>query len=128
MLITCVAYQDGKKLAEITKREIHEYLNRPNCFVWVALRDASDEELLEMQEEFGLHDLAVEDARHGHERPKIEEYRDPLVAGLHVVEKEGDELRVGELDIFVGRNYVLSVRSRAERGFADVRARCENEP
>jgi magnesium transporter len=128
MLVTCVAYQDGKKLAEITKREIHEYLHRPNCFVWVALRDAGDEELLEMQEEFGLHDLAVEDARHGHERPKIEEYGDSLFAVLHVVEKEGDELRVGELDIFVGRNYVLSVRSRVERGFADVRARCENEP
>src|SRR5262245_20947307 len=64
MLVNCVAYQDGKKLGEITKREIHEYLSRPNCFVWVALRDAGDEELREMQEEFGLHDLAVEDARH----------------------------------------------------------------
>ena len=128
MLVTCAVYQDGKKLAEITKREIHEYLHRPNCFVWVALRDAGDEELLEMQEEFGLHDLAVEDARHGHERPKIEEYGDSLFAVLHIVEKAGDDLSVGELDIFVGRNYVLSVRNRAERGFADVRARCENEP
>jgi magnesium transporter len=50
MLVTCAAYQDGKKLAELTKREIHEYLHRPNCFVWVALRDADDEELHEMQE------------------------------------------------------------------------------
>ena len=128
MLVTCAAYQDGKKLAEITKREIHEYLHRPNCFVWVALRDAGDEELLEMQEEFGLPDLAVEGVRHGHERPKIEEYGDSLFAVLHIVEKAGDELSVGELDIFVGRNYVLLVRNRAERGFADVRARCENEP
>ena len=128
MLVTCAVYQDGKKLAEITKREIHEYLHRPNCFVWVALRDAGDEELLEMQEEFGLHDLAVEDARHGHERPKIEEYGDSLFAVLHIVEKAGDELSVGELDIFVGRNYVLSVRNRADRGFLDVRTRCENEP
>src|SRR5215813_557059 len=96
MLVTCAVYQDGKKLAEITEREIHEYLHRPNCFVWVALRDAGDEELLEMQEEFGLHDLAVEDARHGHERPKIEEYGDSLFAVLHIVEKAGDELRVGE--------------------------------
>jgi magnesium transporter len=94
----------------------------------VALRDASDEDLYEMQEEFGLHDLAVEDARHGHERPKIEEYGDSLFAVLHMIEKAGDELRVGEVDIFAGRNYVLSVRSRSERGFADVRARCEDEP
>jgi magnesium transporter len=128
MLVNCVAYQEGKKLTEITKQEIHDYLSRPNCFVWVALRDASGEELNEMQREFGLHDLAVEDARHGHERPKIEEYGDSLFAVLHMIEKAGDELRVGEVDIFAGRNYVLSVRSRAERGFADVRARCEHEP
>ena len=72
MLINCVAYQEGRKLADIDKREISDYLARPGCFVWVALRDATDEELVEMQEEFDLHALAVEDARHGHQRPKIE--------------------------------------------------------
>jgi magnesium transporter len=128
MLVNCVAYQDGKRLAEITPREIHEYVSRPDCFVWVALRDATDAELVEMQKEFGLHELAVEDARHGHQRPKIEEYGDSLFAVIHTVEPDGDDLRVGELDIFVGRNYILSARNHSERGFADVRARCEREP
>jgi magnesium transporter len=128
MLINCVAYQDGKRLAEITPREIHEYLSRPDCFVWVALLDATDAELVEMQEEFALHPLAVEDAHHGHQRPKLDEYGDSLFAVIHTVEPDGDDLRVGEMDIFVGRNYVLSVRNRSERGFADVRARCEREP
>ena len=128
MLINCVAYQDGKRLSEISPREIHDHLSRPDCFVWVALRDATDAELAEMQEEFDLHPLAVEDAHHGHQRPKIDEYGDSLFAVIHTVEPDGDDLRVGEMDVFVGRNYVLSVRSHSERGFADVRARCEREP
>ena len=128
MLVNCVAYQDGKRLAEITPREIHDYVHRPDCFVWVALRDATDVELAEMQEEFDLHPLAVEDARHGHQRPKVEEYGDSLFVVLQTIEPDGDDLRVGEVDIFVGPNYVLSVRHRSERGFADVRARCEREP
>jgi len=81
-----------------------------------------------MQEEFGLPGLAVEDARHGHQRPKIEEYGDSLFAVLHAVEMRAEELHVGEIDIFVGPNYVLSVRRDTERGFADVRARSESEP
>jgi len=128
MLVNCVAYQDGRKLAEITQREIRSYVSRPDCFVWVALRDADAVELAEMQEEFDLHELAVEDSRHGHQRPKIEEYGDSVFAVLHTVEVAGDELKVGEVDVFVGRNYVLSVRNHSERGLQEVRARCEREP
>jgi magnesium transporter len=129
MLINCVAYQDGQKLADIDKRQISDYLKRPGCFVWVALADPTQEELAEMQEEFDLHELAVEDARHGHQRPKIEEYGDSLFVVLHTVEfTPTDEIKIGEIDIFVGRNYVLSVRSRTERGFKEVRARAERDP
>lgn len=128
MLISCVVYQDGKKLAEIDKRDISDYVDRPGCFVWVALRDADPAELDEMQEEFGLHPLAVEDARNGHQRPKIEEYGDSLFVVLNTVELIDGELNVGELDVFVGRSYVLSVRSRTEKGFHDVRERAEREP
>ena len=128
MLINCVAYQDGKKLAEIPVEDISTYVSRPDCFVWVALKDAEPAELEKMKEEFDLHELAVEDARHGHQRPKIEEYGDSLFAVLNTVELDGHELRVGEVDVFVGRNYVLSVRNRTTKGFQDVRARCEREP
>ena len=128
MLINCVAYQDGKKLADITRVEIRSYVSRPECFVWVALADPDTEELAAMQAEFGLHALAVEDARHGHQRPKIEEYGDSLFCVLQTIEIAEGELNAGEMDIFVGENYVLSVRSRTEHGFTDVRARCEREP
>jgi magnesium transporter len=128
MLVSCVAYQAGRKLADIPPDEIGSYLARPECFVWVGLKDPGPGELAAMQHEFDLHELAVEDARHGHQRPKVEEYGDSIFAVLHMIEIENGELNEGEVDIFVGPNYVLSVRSRAKKGFIDVRSRCEREP
>lgn len=133
MLITCVAYQNGRKLADIPIADISEYVSRPDCFVWVALFEPSMEELDEMASEFGLHELAVDDARHGHQRPKIEEYGDSLFAVLHTIEREKsaegkDEFVTGEVDVFVGPNYVLTVRHHTHVGFAAVRARSEREP
>jgi magnesium Mg(2+) and cobalt Co(2+) transport protein (corA) len=128
MLINCVAYQAGKKLSDIPVQDISNYINREDCFVWVALKDAEPEELAQMQEEFSLHDLAVEDARHGHQRPKIEEYGDSLFVVLHTVEIVDGEPLLGEVAIFVEKNYVLSVRNRSQQGFLGVRARCEREP
>ncbi len=128
MLVNCVVYQNGRKLADIQKREIKSYLGRPDCFVWVALRNTDAAELAEMQDEFDLHELAVEDAAHGNQRPKIEEYGDSLFTVLHTVEVAGEDLNVGEIDVYVGPNFVLSARQKAERGLQDVRARCEREP
>ena len=128
MLINCAAYQNGKKLADIPIEQIHLFVSRPDCFVWVALKDPEAAELELMQAEFGLHDLAVEDAHKGHQRPKIEEYGQSLFVVLHMVEDGSDELSVGEVCIFVGNNYVLSVRQRAKQGLVEVRKRCEEEP
>jgi magnesium transporter len=128
MIVNCVAYQEGTKLSDIPKEAISEYVKRPDCFVWVALKDPTQAELEEMRDEFGLHELAVEDARHGHQRPKIEEYGNSLFAVVQTIEIKEDELQVGELDIFVGPNYILSVRLHSDRGFSEVRARCEREP
>lgn len=128
MLINCVAYRNGVKLADLAVEEISDYLGRKDCFVWVALRDTTDAELETMQKEFGLHDLAVEDARHGHQRPKIEEYGDTLFMVMHVVESDQSGLTVGEINIFVERNFILSIRNRTKQGFLGVRERCVREP
>jgi magnesium transporter len=128
MLVNCCAYQNGTKLGDIPKEAISEYVKRPDCFVWVALKEPTEEELEQMAQEFDLHPLAVEDARHGHQRPKIEEYGNSLFAVLHVIELKGDEIVVGEIDIFVGKNYILTVRHHTEHGFIEVRARAESEP
>ena len=73
MLVNCVAYKQGRKLADIALRDVQQYMSQPGCFVWVALRDPEPAELEVLQEEFGLHKLAIEDASGGHQRPKMEE-------------------------------------------------------
>lgn len=128
MLVNCAAYREGRRVADIAVSEIRTYLRDPGGFVWVAVRDPEPAELSQLQEEFALHELAVEDARHGHQRPKVEEYGSSLFVVLHLVEPRGDELTIAEIAIFVGPQYIVSVRSNAEVGFADVRRRCEHEP
>ena len=138
VLINCVVYQEGKKLADIPVQEIRHHLDRPGCFVWVALRDATEPELRQMQQEFSLHELAVEDALHGHQRPKIEEYGAMVFVVMHLLEMPSDSapiaekategIAIGEVAIFVGANFVLSVRNRSSQNFLGVRARCEHEP
>ena len=128
MLINCVAYQEGKKLSDISVEAISDYIVLPDTFVWVALREPEREELAVMKDEFGLHELAVEDAQRGNQRPKIEEYGDSLFVVVRTVELDGMELNEGELDIFVAADYVLSVRNNVNRGFLGVRARAEREP
>jgi magnesium transporter len=128
MVVNCVAYEHGKRVADIPLSDIRKYLARPDCFVWVALKDPEPKELASLQEEFDLHELAIEDAQHGHQRPKIEEYGPSLFVVLHMVEPAGADLQTGEVAIFIGPQYVISVRRDAQLGFAEVRRRCEQEP
>src|SRR5688572_10397101 len=109
MLVNCVAYRDGQKLADISVGEIRAYTSQPGCFVWVGLKDPDSSELDALQGEFGLHELAVEDARQGHQRPKIEEYRNSLFVVMHTVESAQEALTTGEIAVFVGPNYILTV-------------------
>ena len=69
MLVNCVVYEQGERLADIPVSAISDHLGRPGCFVWIALKDPEPGELEALQEEFGLHELAIEDAQHGHQRP-----------------------------------------------------------
>lgn len=128
MLINCIAYENGRRVARLEPSEISDWLKRPSGFVWVALKDAGADELALMQQEFDLHPLAVEDARNGHQRPKLEEYGDTLFCVAHLLEGDGDDLRVGEVAVFVHQDFVLSVRSRSSIDFRGVRERCEREP
>lgn len=128
MIINCVAYTHGQKLSDIPLTEVHSHLKNPEYFVWVAVKDPEPEELALLKEEFGLHELAVEDAQNGHQRPKIDEYGSSLFVVMHLIEQAGSELNTGQLSIFVGPQYIVSVRRGIQGGFSDVRRRCEQEP
>jgi magnesium transporter len=129
MLINCVLYQEGKKIRDIPMEDNARWQGgSDDGFVWVALKDPTTAELDTVQRQFGLHELAVEDARQGHQRPKIEEYGDSLFFVIPLIEMRDGELTSGEVDVFVGPHYVVSVRSRSEQSFLGVRARAEREP
>ncbi len=128
MVVNCVAYADGRRLREIEIDEISEILAQQQAFVWIGLHDPTEALMRKVQEEFGLHDLAVEDAHHAHQRPKFEIYGDCLFVVLHTAQLIDDEVHFGETNIFVGPRYVVSVRHGASASYAPVRARCENAP
>lgn len=128
MIINCVAYTHGQKLSDIPLTEVHSHLKNPEYFVWVAVKDPEADELALLKEEFGLHELAIEDAQNGHQRPKIDEYGSSLFIVMHLIEPNGTELNTGQLSIFVGPQYIVSVRRGIQGGFSDVRRRCEQEP
>lgn len=129
MLINCATYRDGHKERDTDLSGIGAVVQQPDSFVWVALEDATQDELSILQREFNLPALAVEDALHGHQRSKIEEYPDCLFVVVHMIEvDEFGELQFGELAIFAGNNYVLSARRNSRTGFLGVRARAEREP
>ncbi|MEY4548863.1 MAG: magnesium/cobalt transporter CorA, partial [Pseudomonadota bacterium] len=116
MLINCVLYQEGKKIRDIPMDENSCWsAEQDDTFVWVALKDPTPEELAIVQRQFGLHELAVEDALQGHQRPKIQEYGDSLFFVVPMVDLVHRELLMGEVDIFVGPHYVVSVRNRSEQ-------------
>ncbi|MBT9457739.1 MAG: magnesium and cobalt transport protein CorA [Burkholderiaceae bacterium] len=128
MLINCAVYQQGVKLADVAPEDAGGYLDRPDTFVWVALRDATAEELEPYRRQFNLHALAVEDASHGHQRPKVEEYGEELFVVMHLIDWVDGEMSLGEVAVFVGPHYVLSVRNGSKLHFLGVRERCEREP
>jgi magnesium transporter len=128
MIVNCVAYEHGRRIADISLEDLPAFPMRPGVFVWVALKDPTPAELQVVEEKFGLHELAVEDAQHGHQRPKLEEYGSSLFIVLNPIELVENELHSGEVAIFLGPGYIVSARRDAQHGFTDVRRRCEQEP
>jgi len=77
-IINSAAYSQGRRIADVELKEVHEFLKEVNQFVWIGLHEPSEEILSQVQHEFGLHDLAVEDAHNAHQRPKVELYGDSI--------------------------------------------------
>lgn len=127
-VVNCSAYRHGAKLRDLTIDEISDVLQDPEAFVWVGLYEPDQDLLRKLQEEFGLHELAIEDASNAHQRPKLEEYGDSLFLVLHTAMLEGTAIAVGETHIFVGRQFVVTVRHGRSDSFAGVRARVEGLP
>jgi len=127
-VMRCVAYQNGVSIGDVRIEDISEVLQREHAFVWLGLREANGELLAKIQEEFGLHDLAIEDACAAHQRPKIEEYGDSLFIVLHTAHLAEEQVEFGETHIFLGPRFLVTVRHGASRSHNKVRERCEAMP
>jgi len=129
-LVNSVAYADGLRVGDVAIPDISEVLKEPGRFVWVGLHEPDDEMLAEIQQEFSLHDLAVEDAARAHQRPKLERYGDSIFVVLRTAHTDASTSGIdfGETHLFVGANYVVSVRHGGTLPFAEVVARCEANP
>lgn len=128
MVVNCVSYgADGKRLGAISLDAISDVLKERGGFVWLGLHEPSEELLSKLQEEFDLHDLAIEDAHNAHQRPKIEVYGESLFIALHTAQISNGRIEFGETHIFIGKSYLVTVRHGASLSYSPARARCERE-
>lgn len=128
-VVNCVRYgRDGAR-RDITLDEISDVLAVDDgSFVWVGLYEPEESLLDKLQEEFDLHDLAIEDAHHAHQRPKIEAYGNSLFIAVHTAQAMEGKVSFGETHLFVGQRYLVTVRHGTSLSYNAVRARCEREP
>src|SRR6187431_1020198 len=110
MVVNLVAYRKGQRLPPITLDQISEVLERPDTFVWMGLHEPDEALLGKLQEEFGLHDLAIEDAQNAHQRPKIDVYGDSLFVVLRTAHEVNRHCEFGETHAFLGRRYLVTIR------------------
>ena len=127
-VIACAAYNRDGARRDICLDAISDVLAVDDGgFVWVGLYEPDEDVLGKLQEEFGLHDLAVEDAHHAHQRPKVESYGNSLFIAIHTAQTVDGQMRFGETHLFVGPRYLVTVRHGASTSYAPARERIERE-
>jgi magnesium transporter len=131
-MVDSAIYADGVRVASPTSlAETYAALDRtPGGVAWIGLYRPSEQELLSLSEEFNLHPLAIEDAIVAHQRPKLERYDTVLFVVLKAANylDVPEEVDFGELHLFVGRNFVITVRHSESPDLSHVRQRMESEP
>jgi magnesium transporter len=135
VVVDCAVYVDGRRQEPVAPEDALQSATAQGGFVWLGLYEPTEEELTAISERYGLHPLAVEDAVYAHQRPKLEHYDDALFMVLKTaryVEHEqltatSEVVDTGEVMVFVGANYVITVRHGEHTGLTDLRARLEEQ-
>jgi len=129
MVVNCIAYhRDGHRIGDISIDAISDVLADPDTFVWVGLHEPDEALLDKLQEEFDLHDLAIEDAHNAHQRTKLESYGDSLFLVVQTAQLITGRLAFGETHIFLGARYLVTIRHGASLSYAPARRTCEQTP
>jgi magnesium transporter len=127
-VVAAGVYVDGRRVANIAIDEASSWRSKPGHVVWIGLHEPDLALLTRVQRQFDLHDLAIEDANHAHQRPKIEQYGDALFIVARTAQLAEGGIAFGETHLFVGEGYLVSVRHGASTSYAGVRQRCESCP
>jgi magnesium transporter len=131
-VVAAAIYREGRRVEDPpTVAEVSRRLrDQPGAMAWIGLYRPAEAQLLAVAEEFRLHELAVEDAIVAHQRPKLERYGDTLFVVLRAARYLDDveEVDFGEIHVFVGANFVLTVRHGQAPDLAAVRRRMEDDP
>src|SRR5438046_2483612 len=102
-VVACAAYAGGRRVADVSGDEVDQALRREDGFVWIGLYEPDQALLRTVQRQFGLHDLAIEDAHTAHQRPKLEQYQDSLFVVVRTAQltdgEEGRRLEFGETHV-----------------------------
>ena len=125
-VVAAGVYVDGRRVANIAIEEASNWRSKPGHVVWIGLHEPDMALLSSVQRQFELHDLAIEDADHAHQRPKIEQYGDALFIVARTAQLDGSRIAFGETHLFVGEGYIVSVRHGASTSYKSVRERCES--
>jgi len=120
-------YRAGKRATEVSI-DAPNPARKPGEFVWIGLDNPTPGELAAVQSHYGLHPLAVEDAAHAHQQPKVEAYGDQLFVVVRTASLKADRIAYGETAIFVGATHIISVRHGSARPHTSLRQRLETSP
>lgn len=126
MVINCVAYRHGKREEHVDIADISEVLKEEKSFVWMGLYQPEPAFMQTLQQEFSLHELAIEDALVAHQRPKIEQYGDSVFIVVNTAHMDDlQRITFGETHFFLGKNFLITVRHGSSEGYADIRTKAE---
>jgi magnesium transporter len=131
MIVDCAVYENGvRRPGKLDLDDAYEAGREPGAFVWIGLHEPTEEEFESVRKEFNLHDLAVEDAIKAHQRAKLEVYGDSVFVVLKPAsyDKDTEELELGEVMLFIGDGFVVSVRHGSLSQLGEVRHRLERNP
>ncbi len=127
-IVAASVYGEGRRIADIALEEASAWRSKPGHVVWIGLHEPDEVLLADVQRQFGLHDLAIEDAAQPHARPKIEQYGEGLFIVARTAQLVDGVIAFGETHLFVGEGYIVSVRHGASVSYATVRNRFESCP
>lgn len=127
-VVASSVYFGGRRIADIPIEEAGLWAAKEGHVVWIGLLEPDRELLLRVQRQFNLHDLAIEDAEHPHQRPKIEQYGDALFIVARTAQLVQGRVNFGETHMFVGKGYIVSVRHGVSTSYAAVRQHWESCP